>query len=98
VSRSAFYSYRSRVFGADSVRPSATLTATLLDETGALQTLLAAISRAGAGVVTINQGMPENGTAAVAVTVRTEGMNPGLAELCDELKQQKTVVDVRQTP
>ena len=97
VSRSAFYKYRDSVFRADNQRQVATLTATLKDETGALQTLLASISQAGAGVVTINQSMPENGAAAVAVTVRTEGMHISLDELAQTLKKQHTVVDVRRT-
>jgi chorismate mutase len=94
VSRSAYYKYRDSVFYADSERPTVTLTATLLDETGALRELLAGISQAGAGVVTINQSVPENGAAIVAVTVRTEGMRIGLGELCEQLARQKTVVDV----
>lgn len=95
VSRSAFYKYRDSVYRADSEKQVYTLVATLLDETGALQNLLAGISRAGAGVVTINQGEPENGAAQVAVTVRTEGMRIEMDELCTRLRKQKTVVDVR---
>lgn len=97
VSRSAFYKYKDSVFHADSERQVSTITATLLDETGALQALLASISNAGAGVVTINQSFPENGAAAVAVTIRTEGMSMSISELCEKLKRQKTVVDVKQS-
>ncbi len=96
VSRSAFYKYKDSVFHAVSGRETVTLTASLLDETGALQSLLAAISAAGASVVTINQSMPENGAAIVAVTMRTDGMQLSLDELCERLKTQRTVVDVRQ--
>ena len=95
VSRSAFYKYRASVFRAQPDRRVVTLTATLLDETGALQALLAGISAAGAGVVTINQSMPENGTAVVGVTVRTEGMAGTLEELCENLERQRTVVSLR---
>ncbi len=95
VSRSAYYKYKDTVFFADNERQTLTLTATLLDETGALQALLAEVSRAGAGVVTINQSAPENGAANVAVTVRTGGMRMTKEELCELLKRQKTVVDVR---
>lgn len=97
VSRSAFYKYKDSVFRAESRRDVITLTATLLDETGALRALLSGISDAGAGVVTINQSMPENGAAAVAVTVRTEGMAVSVEELCTMLKTQRTVVDVKQS-
>lgn len=97
VSRSAYYKYKDSVFHADDQRQMVTLTATLRDETGALQSLLASISKAGAGVVTINQSIPENGTAMVAVTVRTEGMLMTLDELTTLLKRQNTVVDVRRS-
>lgn len=97
VSRSAFYKYKDSVYRADMGRETVTLTAKLLDETGALQALLAAVSQAGAGVVTINQGMPEHGAAMVAVTVRTDGMHMGLEELCNNLMQQRTVVEIRRS-
>lgn len=97
VSRSAFYKYRDCVFRAETGSGTVTITAVLLDETGALQTLLAGISAAGAGVVTINQSIPENGTAAVAVTMRTEDMQIELEELFTDLRRQRTVVDIRQS-
>lgn len=97
VSRSAYYKYKDSVFRADTEGTAVTLTATLKDKTGALQELLAGISRVGANVITINQSVPENGAASVAVTVRTEGMQISLEELCERLARQKTVVDVRQT-
>ncbi len=71
------------------------MNAVLLDETGALQGLLAGISAAGASVVTINQAAPENGTAQVSVTIRTGGMQMSLDQMLQRLKQQHTVVDIR---
>ncbi|MEI3014684.1 MAG: hypothetical protein V8T36_08185 [Ruthenibacterium lactatiformans] len=68
-----------------------TVNATLLDETGALQSLLAGISGAGASIVTINQATPENGTAQVAVSIRTGGMR----HLEDSERCWRTVVDIR---
>lgn len=97
VSRSAFYKYKDCVSYADTKQDEITLTATLLDKTGALQELLAGISSAGAGVVTINQSMPENGAAKVAVTVRTDGMHVGVEELCAQLAQQPMVIVVKQS-
>ena len=97
VSRSAFYKYKDSVHRADIGRTAVTLTASLRDETGALQALLAGISAAGGSVVTINQSMPENGAAAVAVTVRTEGMAMDIDELCDEIKKQRTGVDIKRS-
>ena len=70
LSRSAFYKYKDCIFDSENGRELITVMATLRDETGALQSLLAGISSAGASIVTINQATPENGTAQVAVTNR----------------------------
>ena len=69
--------------------------ATLRDETGALQSLLAGISAAGASIVTINQSTPENGAALVAVTIRTDTMQMSPEELTEKLSRQRMVVGVR---
>ena len=95
LSRSAFYKYKDSIFDSENNRGTATVIATLRDETGALQTLLAAISAAGASIVTINQSTPENGAAQVAVTVRTGTMQMSAEELTEKLARQRTVVEVR---
>ena len=61
LSRSAFYKYKDCIFDSENGREVITVMATLRDETGALQSLLAGISAAGASIVTINQSTPENG-------------------------------------
>lgn len=66
---SAFYKYKDCIFDAENSKEVLTVNATLLDETGALQSLLAGISAAGASIVTINQATPENGAAQVAVSI-----------------------------
>ena len=68
--------------------------ATLLDKTGALQSLLSGISAAGASVVTITQSRPENGTAQVEVTVRTGTMQMTVEEMLTRLARQSFVVEV----
>ncbi|MEF9970483.1 MAG: ACT domain-containing protein [Ruthenibacterium sp.] len=95
ISRSAFYKYKDCIFDAENSKEVITVNATLLDETGALQTLLAGISAAGASIVTINQATPENGAAQVAVSIRTGGMQMGLDAMLAKLKTQRTVVDIR---
>ena len=55
--------------------------ATLRDETGALQSLLAGISAAGASIVTINQS--------------TDTMQMSPEELTEKLSRQRMVVGVR---
>ena len=67
---------------------------TLLDKTGALQSLLSGISAAGASVVTITQSRPENGTAQVEVTVRTGTMQMTVEEMLSRLARQSFVVQV----
>jgi len=48
LSRSAFYKYKDCIFDSENGREVVTVMATLRDETGALQSLLAGISAAGA--------------------------------------------------
>lgn len=95
VSRSAFYKYKDCIFDAEDGKEVLTVNAVLLDETGALQALLAGISTAGASIVTINQATPENGTAQVSVTIRAGGMQMSLDQMLHRLKEQRTVVDIR---
>ena len=95
LSRSAFYKYKDCIFDSENGRELISVMATLRDETGALQSLLAGISSAGASIVTINQATPENGTAQVAVTIRTDTMQMTPDELAAMLGRQSTVVGVR---
>lgn len=94
ISRSAFYKYKDTVFNADAGRESITVVATLLDKTGALQTLLSGISAAGASIVTITQSRPENGAAQVEVTVRTGMMQMPVEEMLTRLSHQPCVVEI----
>lgn len=96
LSRSAFYKYKDCIFDAENSREVLTVSATLLDETGALQSLLAGISAAGASIVTINQATPENGAAQVAVSIRTGGMQCSLEEMLARLRAQRAVVEIHQ--
>ena len=96
LSRSAVYKYKDCIFDARNSRQVITVMATLLDETGALQALLAGISAAGGSVVTINQATPESGAARVAVSVRTDTMQLTVEEMLEKLRRQRTVVEVRQ--
>ena len=95
LSRSAFYKYKDCIFDSENGREVVTVMATLRDETGALQSLLAGISAAGTSIVTINQATPENGAAQVAVSIRTGGMQGTLEDMLAQLKKQRTVVDIR---
>ena len=94
ISRSAFYKYKDCIFDAENSREVLTVMATLLDQTGALQALLAGISAAGASIVTINQSTPENGAAQVAVSIRTGTMQMTVDEMMAQLSRQPTVVEI----
>ena len=96
LSRSAFYKYKDCIFDAENSREVLTVSATLLDETGALQNLLAGISAAGASIATIHQATPENGAARVAVSIRTGGMCCTLEEMLERLRAQRAVVEIHQ--
>ena len=95
LSRSAFYKYKDCIFDSENGRELITVMATLRDETGALQSLLAGISSAGASIVTINQSAPENGTAVVSVTLRTDRMPMPIDDVLLSIQNQRTVVSVR---
>lgn len=95
LSRSAFYKYKDCIFDAENSREIITVMATLRDETGALQALLAGISAAGASIVTINQSTPENGAARVAVSIRTATMQMTVDEMMEQLRRQNTVVAIQ---
>ncbi len=93
ISRSAFYKYKDSIFDSDNSREIITIIATLLDQTGALQNLLAGVSAVGASIVTIHQSTPENGVAKVAVTIRTETMQITPTELAEKISSQSAVVE-----
>ena len=95
LSRSAFYKYKDCVYDAQDSAEVTTVHATLRDETGALHSLLEAISGAGASIVTINQSTPESGAAQVAVSVRTDTMQMSVEEMLQKLRRQRTVVEIR---
>ncbi|MGN0983576.1 MAG: ACT domain-containing protein [Gemmiger sp.] len=94
ISRSAFYKYKDSVFDAETGRETLTVIATLLDKTGALQSLLSGISAAGASIVTITQSRPADGVAQVEVTVRTATMQMTVEEMFSRLVRQPNVVEV----
>ncbi len=97
ISRSAFYKYKDCIFDVENTGSVHTVSAVLKDETGALQSLLALISAAGASIVTINQSTPENGTANVAVSVRSDNMATSFEEMLEDLRKQPNVIDARQS-
>ncbi len=95
ISRSAFYKYKDCIFDVENATKIHTVNCIIKDKTGALQTLISAISNSGASIVTINQSTPSNKTAQVSISVRTEALQISLVEFVELIKQQSYVVDVR---
>ena len=95
LSRSAYYKYKDSIFDFENTKTIVTVKAVLLDETGALQSLLSELSESGASIVTINQSAPENGTAVVSVTIRTDSMPTPVDEVLRRIQSQRTVVSVQ---
>ncbi len=94
ISRSAFYKYK------DAVRPFhdmlhghiVTFQIILRDEPGVLSTVLNAFASSGGNILTINQGIPSGGCAAVTVAVETTSMAMSLEECMVQVSEIKGVL------
>jgi len=97
ISRSALYKYKDCVFAyrGDAAKQIATIFCELCDEPGVLSSLLAAISGAGANIITINQNIPVDGVAPVSVSIRTDNLAMSSHEMLAELKKLYGVVAIR---
>lgn len=73
ISRSAFYKYKDsiHVFNEDTGASIISITAILSDTTGTLSQFINKLYAMGANILTINQGAPHDGAAAVTVSYRT---------------------------
>ena len=86
ISRSAFYKYKNFVFkyaydGGNTVN----LNATLSDRAGVFSALTTALYDCGANIVTVSQGLPENGKANVSLTVKTEKDADAILEILSDV-------------
>lgn len=94
ISRSAFYKYK------DLIRPFndmangriITFQAILKNEPGALSGLLNKFAQCGANILTINQGIPAGGVAAVNIGVETSNMPMSVEALLKEIGGLESVV------
>ena len=94
ISRSAFYKYK------DAVRPFqdmlhgriVTFQLLLKDVPGLLSQVLNCFAGSGANILTINQGIPSNGSAVVTVNAETSGMEGSLQKLLEEIAGLKGVI------
>lgn len=87
ISRSAFYKYK------DAVQPFqdmlhgriVTFQVVMKDAPGILSTVLNLFAHSGSNILTINQGIPLNGRAAVSISVETSSMAMTIKELLENL-------------
>lgn len=94
ISRSAFYKYK------DSIHPFSdmlhgrivTIQILLKNEPGALSGVLNLLAAKSVNILTINQGIPGGGTAAVTVSIETSEMGTDLENLLSALREDKMVV------
>ncbi len=94
ISRSAFYKYK------DAVRPFndmlhgriVTFHIMLKDEPGALSDVLNIFAQSGGNILTINQGIPVSGCAAVTIEAETSGLDLQAEELLSRLSAREGVV------
>lgn len=96
ISRSAFYKYRDNVFEFENGnRSTVNLNAVLSDRAGVFSAMTTILYKNGANIITVNQGVPESGTAAVSLTVRTDNVKITLDELINQLKSVEGIISVK---
>ena len=83
ISRSAFYKYKDSIMPFRDMRHGSIVTfnALLRDKKGVLSSLLTIFADSGANILTINQSIPNNGTAQVTISAITENMSISMDEL-----------------
>lgn len=94
ISRSAFYKYK------DSIQPFrdmlhgriVTVQIMLRNEPGALSGVLNLLADQGGNILTINQGIPGGGTAAVTVGLETSGLCTDLEHVLSTLREETMVI------
>lgn len=88
ISRSAFYKYKDFVFKYSAAAGNTlSINALLSDRAGVFSALTAALYDSGANIITVTQGLPENGTANVSLTLSIGDISP------EELKKRLLSVD-----
>ncbi len=96
ISRSAFYKYRDYVFEyEDANHSTVNLSAVLTDRVGVFSALTSVLYENGANIITVTQGLPVNGTAAVSLTVGTDNVKISLDELLSKLKSADGIISVK---
>lgn len=96
ISRSAFYKYKDYVFKySGTAGNTLNFNALLSDRAGVFSALTAELYSCGANIITVSQGMPENGTANVSLTVSTDGSDISSDELISRLLKIDGVISIK---
>lgn len=94
ISRSAFYKYKDFVFKYSGASGnSLSINALLSDRAGVFSALTAALYDSGANIITVTQGLPENGTANVSLTLNIGDISP--KELTERLLGVDGVISIK---
>lgn len=95
ISRSALYKYKDKVFDVSETKTVVAVHVVLIDELGALQSLLQLIAKYNVSIVTITQSAPVDNTATVSITMKVKEMIGDIDTLVEEMKQQNFVVTAK---
>lgn len=94
ISRSAFYKYKDAVRPFQDMLHGRIITFQLMmkDQPGILSSVLNVFADSGSNVLTINQGLPINGCAAVTISVETSAMQVTIKDLLDQIASEQGVL------
>ena len=96
ISRSAFYKYKDYVFKCDNDDvKTVSISALLADRSGVFSSLTAVLCKYGVNIITINQNMPIDGTAAVYLTLTSKNLKISLDELITHLTEVDGVITAK---
>lgn len=96
ISRSAFYKYKGAVSPFRNMKVGRIITyhIVLRDKMGSLSELLTIFTNSGANILTINQSIPINGTAIVAISAEIQDMNQTNEALMSAVRQTPGVIKI----
>ena len=94
ISRSAYYKYRDAITPFRDLKQGNILSFNILlrNRMGVLSSVLSIFAGSGSNILTINQSIPINGTAAVTITAESNGMSGELEVLLERLRAEEGVI------
>ncbi len=94
ISRSAFYKYKDTLWPFNDMLHGRIVTFQIMlkDEPGVLSAVLNVFAGSGGNILTINQGIPSGGCAAVSIGAETSELEEPVEELLNRIAAQEGVV------